>query len=83
MQHFFSFRIQGIPCQIRVDEYTPCRQARRYEEVDEPASFAYTVCDSNKRPAPWLKAKVTDAIDQQIYEDFLVCKEDEYQRPYH
>ena len=72
----FDSRAAGIPCQIRVDEYTvvpPWRGSAStcpssddfygYEEI------IYTVLDRRGREAMWLERKITADMDEQILEE--------------
>ena len=64
-------RIAGIPAIVIVTHYSPFVAGRINAEVDycyppEPEEIEYTVCDRRGRPAPWLAAKITPAIDAQI-----------------
>ena len=65
----FDSKVAGIPCQIRVDEYTvvpPWRgSASTCPSSDE---IVYTVLDRRGREAMWLERKITEKIDQEIIE---------------
>lgn len=78
----FNTCIAGIPCKCRVDKYQPRTQGRRYNDPPEPAEFEYTILDRYGAEAPWLMAKVTDADDARLFEEFEMDKLDEYYNPY-
>lgn len=64
MSDFIPARIQGIPCLVRIDSYTPAYAGYRGSNLDDwdedyGPSVEYTVCDRRGRPAPWLARKVT------------------------
>jgi len=69
----FDYRIDGIPCQIRVDEYHKvdswvgridnCPSSDDYYGYVE---IEYTVLDRKGYEAPWLQKKITEEIDGDI-----------------
>lgn len=68
----FGSRIEGVPCRIQVDQY----------DLGKQDSFKFTVLDKHNLPAPELQAKVTDSINQRLFEEFIYERADEYYRPY-
>ena len=66
----FDSKVAGIPCQIRVDEYTvvpPWRgSASTCPSSDE---IVYTVLDRRGREAMWLERKKTADMHEQILEE--------------
>ena len=66
----FASRVQGIPCTIRVDSYSPgC--AASWDDPGEGPEFEYTICDRRGRPAPWLDRKVDDTDRELIEADLM------------
>ena len=64
MTDFIPARVQGIPCLVRIDSYTPAYAGYRGSNLDDwdddhGPSVDYTICDRRGRPAPWLARKVT------------------------
>ena len=80
----FSTRINGIPCQCEVLRYVPELPMRitgkGFGDADpqESAEFEYQILDRKGYKAPWLERYITDAVEDQLYEDFLIIKQAEY-----
>lgn len=79
----FPSHVAGIPCLIRVTEYTPGLPTRVYgtgmgdADPPEDMSFEFEVLDRNGRPAEWLAEKL-DANDQaRIHDEFLIMRQAE------
>ena len=72
----FPISINGIPCQCEVLTYRKAVPMRIWGsgmgdcDPPEPEEFEFQLLDRKGYPAKWLEAKLTDAIEQQIYEDF-------------
>lgn len=66
----FATRIAGIPCLVRYNRLPAIRGARERGvpmEPDVSEGFEITgVIDPRGRPAPWLEAKLTDAVVDRI-----------------
>lgn len=66
------FKLNGIPCQIRVVSYLAVRGNPRF--YDNPLDYEgyvemeYGILDRRGYPAPWLERKVTPRIDETIRE---------------
>ena len=68
----FDSKVAGIPCQIRVDEYTvvpPWRGSASTCPSSDDFYIVYTVLDRRGREAMWLERKITAARDEQICEE--------------
>jgi len=71
----FEYRLAGIPCQIRVDDYEvipPWKgSAENCPSADDYYGYEdceYSVLDQRGNEAPWLEKKINDKIDQEIIE---------------
>lgn len=72
----FKTRIQGIPCIVKVINYTPAFTptwggAMEDGDYGDDPEFDFDVFDTRGRPAPWLARKVTDADVERIEQEFL------------
>lgn len=56
----FASKIEGIPCIIAVESLR--------NQFDE---FEYDVLDRGGRLAPWLKNKVTDEIEDRLWDEAI------------
>lgn len=76
----FPSRVAGIPCLIRVTEYTPGLPTRVYGtgmgDADPPEDmiFEFEVLDRNGRKADWLAKKLTANDEARIYEEFTIMR---------
>lgn len=72
----FHTKVCGIPCIVKVTSYHKAEPMRIYGsgygdcDPPEPEEFEFRLLDRKGYPAKWLEAKLTDDIEQQIYEDF-------------
>jgi hypothetical protein len=70
MNLLIDHRICGIPCLIRVTDYSPADPGcRNYDYLCEPspAEVEYDILDRRGREAPWLARKLKDdSLDQEI-----------------
>lgn len=78
----FNSRICGIPCIIDVSsssKYVPAYTSGAPENCyqSEGGDFEYTVLTTKGKPALWLQSKVTDEIDERLYDEYLVHVENE------
>ena len=69
--------LNDIPCFIRVDNFVkgyPPVLHGAMEDADPGAAdeLDYTILDSRKIIAPWLKKQITDADDARFMEEFYV-----------
>jgi hypothetical protein len=76
MSFIFASRINGIPCQIKVVDYSPGRPMIVYgsgygdAHPPEPENFEYTILDRRGRRAEWLDRYVTSAVDARLLEEY-------------
>lgn len=75
----FNTRIQGIPCKCRVNMYEPPKiiDGERKDEI-----FDFSILDKQGNEDPVLTAKITDADDERLFEEFILETQDEYWNPY-
>ena len=72
----FQTKVCGIPCTVVVTLYhkaIPMRiRGTGFGDCDppEPEEFEFHLLDRRGYPAKWLEAKLTTALEEQIYEDF-------------
>lgn len=72
----FQSKVCGIPCIVEVTTYCKAQPMRIWGsgmgdcDPPEPEEFEFQLLDRKGYRAAWLEAKLTDAIEQQIYEDF-------------
>ena len=67
-----EYRISGIPCIIRVTHFESVKGSFSRNADSDLDYYGYVdasweVCDRRGRPAPWLERKVTDRIEDEIY----------------
>jgi hypothetical protein len=67
--------IAGIPCKVRVINYTPERQAQLYGPPEncypaESAEIEFEVYDRTGYPAKWLEAKMKQADVDRIMTEY-------------
>jgi hypothetical protein len=73
----FSYRFQGIPCQVEVtcyqkaEEYRPFNPNIGNEAPPEPEIFEFRLLDRKGYSATWLERKMTPAIERDIHRAFL------------
>ena len=72
----FQSKVCGIPCIVEVTTYCKAQPMRIWGsgmgdcDPPEPEEFEFQLLDRKGYRAAWLEAKLTDAIEQKIYEDF-------------
>lgn len=72
----FGSRIAGIPCQIKVINYTPDQPMRitgpGFGDAvpPEPGEFVYEVLDRTGYKAAWLAKKLNDSDDIRLQDEF-------------
>ena len=72
----FQTKVCGIPCTVVVTLYRKAVPMRIYGsgmgdcDPPEPEEFEFHLLDRRGYPAKWLEAKLTTALEEQIYEDF-------------
>lgn len=73
----FDTRINGIPCQCNVINYTPYIPMRVYGsgmgDADPPEypEFDFEILDRNGRRAKWLDRYVTDVVADELFTEFM------------
>lgn len=76
----FETRVSGIPCICKVTHYSSYVPMRITgsgfgdAEPPEPAEFEYVILDMKGRRAEWLEKKITDRIDQDIFEEYVCAR---------
>lgn len=72
----FYTKVCGIPCTVKVTTYHKAVPMRIWGsgmgdcDPPEPEEFEFQLFDRKGYRAAWLEAKLTDAVEHQIYEDF-------------
>ena len=64
----FPTRINGIPCQCHVLNYTPYIEAT-WDSPPEYSEFEYEILDTRGREAKWLGKYVTQAVEDRLFEE--------------
>ena len=86
----YAFRVRGIPCLIRVTDYSYQRSDHRctdsdvdyhgFEDVD------FEVLDQRGRPAPWLERKMSasdeDSVRCFLLDKAFLARQDAWDGPY-
>ena len=73
----FPTTVNGIPCLCHVLVYSPGLPATRIDPPEGP-EFEYELLDLRGRRAKWLDRYITPAVDQRLYEDHHLLKQEEY-----
>ncbi len=76
----FPTRVAGIPCRCEVTHYS--RPAPMLvtgwgfgdAEPPETGEFEYQILDRRGRHAPWLEAKLVEADDDRLLEEYLALQ---------
>jgi hypothetical protein len=71
-----EYKISGIPCIIRVSHFESQKGSFSRDAASDLDYYGYDdidweVCDRRGRPAPWLDRKVTDRIEDEIYDALI------------
>lgn len=71
-----EYKISGIPCIIRVNHFESVKGSFSRNAASDLDYYGYEdldweVCDRRGRPAPWLDRKVTDRIEDEIYDALI------------
>ncbi|MBY6208728.1 MULTISPECIES: hypothetical protein [Halomonas] len=76
----FLTHVAGIPCRCEVTHYskpTPMRITGwgfGDAEPPETGEFEYRILDRRGRHAPWLEAKLVEADDDRLLEEYLALQ---------
>ena len=80
MSFTFHTRVHGIPCLCDVTFYSPGAPMRITgwgfgdAEPPETGEFEYQILDRRGRHAPWLEAKLVEADDDRLLEEYLALQ---------
>ena len=80
----FQTKVNGIPCQCRVNHYEAAVPMKVYgpgmadASPAEEEEFDYDILDRRGRRATWLDKYVTDAVHSRIAEEASVMRMAEY-----
>ena len=72
----FQTQVSGIPCQCRVDFYSPARPMKVYgtgfgdAHPPEPEEFHFTILDRKGYKAAWLEKKVKPSDKERLVDEF-------------
>lgn len=76
----FDTRVNGIPCQCKVLNYSPSIPMRitgsGMGDCDPPedAEFDFELLDRRDRKATWLDKYITPGVHSQLFEEFLTTR---------
>lgn len=80
----FPTRVNNIPCQCSVVNYSPYRPMQIYGSgmgdchPPEEEEFDFEILDTKGRHAPWLEKYLTDQTTAELLEEFHILKQADY-----
>lgn len=80
----FDTRVNGIPCQCRVVDYSsevPSVFRFGMWHPPEPQVFDYEILDRRGRKAPWLERYLDDDVSMRLLSEFIEGKQDYFTEP--
>lgn len=73
----FDTKVHGIPCQCKVQYFTPYRPSKgmgNEAHPPEPTEFCFELLDRRGYKAPWLEKHLTDEDFQQLLDEYQAAR---------